>query len=210
MTGFTTSPDFPVTTGAFQAALKGFKNSFVSVINTGASGTASLVYSTFLGGSSFDEGQDIAVDMTGNAYVTGFTYSKDFPVKSGGFQPKLKSIHGGANAFVSKLNTGMSGAAALVYSTYLGGSIYDQGSSIAVDASNNAYVTGFTRSHNFPVTSGAFQAMLKSALGGTNAFVTKLNTGANGPRSSSIPPTWEEPPATRGSASPSTRQAMPT
>jgi hypothetical protein len=183
VTGFTESPDFPATAGALQGRLNGIKNAFLSVINTGATGTAALVYSTYLGGSGFDEGQGIAVDSSGATYITGFTYSKDFPVTSGAFQTALNSKHGGANAFVSKLNTGAPGAAALVYSTYLGGSLFDQGYSIAVDASSNAYVTGFTRSSDFPVTSGAFQATLKSIMGGSNAFVTKLNTGANGARS---------------------------
>jgi hypothetical protein len=183
LTGFTESPDFPVASGVFQAALKGHRNAFVSVINTKASGAAALVYSTYLGGSSNDEGQGVAVDPTGNTYVTGFTYSSNFPVTSGAFQSKLKSVHGGANAFVSKISTGAAGTAALVYSTYLGGSNYDQGYSIAVDASNNAYVTGFTYSNDFPVTSGAFQSMLMSICGGTNAFISKLNTSANGSRS---------------------------
>ena len=183
VTGFTGSPDFPATAGAFQGKLNGIKNAFLSVINTGATGTAALAYSTYLGGSSFDEGYGIAVDSSGAIYLTGFTFSKDFPVTSGAFQPTLNSIHGGANAFVSKISTGTTGTAALTYSTYLGGSLFDQGYSIAVDASNNAYVTGFTRSSDFPVTSGAFQTALKSVLGGTNAFVAKLNTGANGARS---------------------------
>jgi hypothetical protein len=183
VTGFTESPNFPATAGAIQGRLNGIKNTFLSVINTGATGTAALAYSTYLGGSSFDEGCGIAVDSSGATYITGFTYSKDFPVTSGAFQTALNSKHGGANAFVSKISTGATGTAALAYSTYLGGSLFDQGYSIAVDASNNAYVTGFTRSSDFPVTSGAFQTALKSILGGTNAFVTKLNTGANGARS---------------------------
>ena len=183
VTGCTNSPDFPVTSGSLQTALTGYKNAFVSVVKAGASGAASLVYSTYLGGSSFDEGSGIAVDASGNTYVTGFTYSRDFPVTSGAFQSILNSTYGGANAFVTKLNTGTSGTAALVYSTYLGGSYYDQGFGIAVDASNDAYVTGCTRSTDFPITQGAFQTMLKSTFDGTNAFVTKLNTGANGARS---------------------------
>ncbi len=183
VTGFTGSPDFPVTPGAFQGRLNGVKNAFVSVINTAATGAAALAYSTYLGGSGFDEGYGIAIDPSGAIYMTGFTFSKDFPVTSGAFQPALNSKHGGANAFVSKISTAATGAAALAYSTYLGGSLFDQGYSIAVDASNNAYVTGFTRSKDFPVTSGAFQTALQSMLGGSNAFVTKLNTGANGARS---------------------------
>lgn len=183
VTGFTASPDFPATAGALQGRLNGIKNAFISVLNTGTIGTPGLTYSTYLGGSGFDEGQGIAVDSSGAVYITGLTYSKDFPVTSGALQPALNSKYGGANAFVSKISTGAAGTPALAYSTYLGGSLFDQGSSIAVDASNNAYVTGFTRSKDFPVTSGAFQTALNSILGGTNVFVTKLNTGANGARS---------------------------
>jgi hypothetical protein len=183
VTGFTESPDFPATAGAIQGRLNGIKNAFISVLNTGTIGTPGLTYSTFLGGSGFDEGQGIAVDPSGATYITGFTYSRDFPVTSGALQPALNSKCVGANAFVSKISTGTTSAPTLVYSTYLGGSLFDQGTSIAADASSNAYVTGFTRSTDFPVTSGAFQTALNSAMGGTNAFVTKLNTGANGARS---------------------------
>ena len=98
-----------------------------------------LSYSTYLGGSGSDEGQGIAVDAAGNAYVTGLTQSTDFPTTPGAFQ----TTYGGGefDAFVTKLNpTGT----ALVYSTYLGGSGYDYGRGIAVDTAGNAYVTGVT------------------------------------------------------------------
>ena len=180
VTGFTESPDFPVTPGAFQTMLKGPRDAFISVINTGASGAASLAYSTYLGGSSYDEGHGIAIDTTGNTYVTGYTHSRDFPVTATAFQPMLKNVDDGANAFVSKINTSVSGSASLIYSTYLGGSKYDRGYSVAVDAANNAYVTGFTRSDDFPVTSGATQTMLMSIAGGANAFISKINTNASG------------------------------
>ena len=124
VTGFTESPDFPVTPGAFQTKLKGRKNAFLSVINTSASGAAVLVYSTYLGGSGLDAGFGIAVDNAGNTYITGFTESPDFPVTPGAFQTTLK---GCKNAFLSVINTSASGAAALVYSTYLGGSGLEAG-----------------------------------------------------------------------------------
>ena len=97
-------------------------------------------------------GAAIAVDTAGNAYVTGYTTSTDFPTTAGAFQ----TTFGGGNddAFVTKLNpTGT----ALVYSTYLGGTGYDQGAAIAVDTAGNAYVTGYTDSTDFPTTAGAFQ-----------------------------------------------------
>jgi hypothetical protein len=124
-----------------------------------------LAYSTYLGGTG-EGGGGIAVDASGNAYIAGWTYSADFPTTPGVFQTTLA---GGSNAFVSKLNAAGS---ALVYSTYLGGSSYDFGSSIAVDASGNAYVTGYAESSNFPTTPGAFQ----TTFGGDyDAFISKLD-----------------------------------
>src|SRR5437867_952450 len=126
-----------------------------------------LFYSTYLGGSGDDVGNGIAVDDSGNAYVTGFTSSTNFPTTSGTFQPAFGG--GCCDGFVTKLNPTGSG---LVYSTYLGGSAYDEGGRIAVDAAGNVYVAGRTASTNFPTTPGAFQAGLS---GGFDAFVTKLN-----------------------------------
>jgi Chitobiase/beta-hexosaminidase C-terminal domain/Beta-propeller repeat len=131
-----------------------------------------LVYSTYLGGSSLDIVRGIAVDSSGNAYVTGSTASANFPVTAGAFQKvyKSKTLHYPiSNAFITKLNPA---GTALVYSTYLGGSGTDWGSSIAVDGSGDAYVAGSTSSSDFPVT----QEALKTSLSGTgNAFVTELN-----------------------------------
>ncbi len=125
-----------------------------------------LAYSTYLGGTFFDVGQGIAVDGAGDAYVTGYTYSADFPTTAGALQSNL---NGGRSAFITKLNpTGT----ALVYSTYIGGSLIDFGAGIAVDGSGNAYITGSTNSPDFPTTAGAFQTTLKGSQG---AFVTKLN-----------------------------------
>src|SRR5213596_1682462 len=130
-----------------------------------------LFYSTYLGGSDSDEGFAIAVDTAGNAYVTGLTFSKNFPTTPGAFQPTPDPLAGN-NAFVTKLNpTG----SALVYSTYLGGNNDDQGLGIAVDAAGNAYVAGQTGSSTFPTTPGAFQRFESGGLNDPDAFVTKLN-----------------------------------
>ena len=161
VTGDTGSSDFP-TKNPLQAA-NGFGpfDAFVAKVN--AAGSA-LVYSTYLGGSGNDGGRSIAVDGSGNAYVTGFTESTNFPTTNDAFQTALG---GGENAFVAKLNTGGS---ALVYSTYLGGSAYDEGAGIAFDVSGDAYVTGWTPSNNFP-TKNPLQA---SNGGGIDAFIAKL------------------------------------
>jgi hypothetical protein len=175
--GQTYSSNFPTTPGAFQPVYGGGSDdAFVAKLNVAGS---ALVYSTYLGGSSYDftytdVGYGIAVDAAGNAYVTGFTASSDFPTTPGAFQT---SRRGDDDAFVAKLNAAGS---ALVYSTYLGGSNYDLAGDIAVDASGNAYVSGYTESiesSNFPTTPGAFQP---SYGGGTvDAFVTKLNAAGS-------------------------------
>jgi len=152
--GFTQSFDFPTTPGAFQATNHGggFSNAFVSRLN--AAGSA-LVYSTYLGGSGEAEGSAIAVDASGNAYVTGRTASSDFPTTPGAFQTTFGGgpLYGVYDAFVTKLNAAGSG---LLYSSYLGGSDYDAGLGIATDAAGNAYVTGGSLSSDFPTTPGAF------------------------------------------------------
>lgn len=163
VTGSATSSNFPTTLGAFQTAQAGNTNGFVTKINP--SGSA-LIYSTYLGGSSFDFATGIALDSSGDAYIAGSAGSIDFPTTSGAFQTTLA---GSGNAFVTKLNpTGT----ALLYSTYLGGSNGEGAYSIAVDPSGNAYVTGLSGSSNFPTTPGAFQTTLAGIV---NAFVTKLN-----------------------------------
>jgi hypothetical protein len=164
VTGGTGSTDFPVTPGAFQTTYGGNGDAFVSKIS--ATGSA-LVYSTYLGGSGIygDSGSSIAVDSSGNAYVIGVTSSTDFPTMNP-FQP---AFGGGLDAFVTKINpTG----SALVYSTYLGGSGEDAGNGIAVDSAGNAYVTGLTRSINFPTMNP-----LQPTYGGgdSDAFVAKIN-----------------------------------
>ena len=175
VTGYTYSPDFPVTTGAFDTSRAGL-DAFITKLSPDG---ASLVYSTFLGGAGREQGQGIAVDVNGNAYVTGVTESFDspftsayegFPVTSGAFQTK-----GSYDAFVTKLN---SKGSALVYSTYLGGSAgVDRGWAIALDDAGNACVTGDTASTDFPISNP-----VQFAYGGgsTDAFVTKLNATGTG------------------------------
>jgi hypothetical protein len=164
VTGFAGSTDFPTIVGAFQTTFGGgVADVFISKLNSAGS---ALVYSTFVGGSAFDQGTGIVIDASGNAYVVGGTFSNDFPTTPGAFQTTSR---GGDKAFVSKLNRSGS---ALSYSTYLGGSTSDAGFGIALDASGNAYVTGFTFSNDFPTTPGAFQTTLR---GIANVFVSKLN-----------------------------------
>jgi len=174
VTGFTYSMNFPVTSGTFQTAYHGGSaSSYVGGDAFVAKYTpaGALSYVTYLGGSGDDCGVAITVDSTGNAYVTGFTTSTDFPTIKGSFQTTFGGAGTGGffqafgDAFVAKLNpTGT----ALVYSTYLGGSNDEQGTSIAVDSSGNAYVGGATLSTNFP-TSNAYQKTFAGG-GGSPAF----------------------------------------
>jgi hypothetical protein len=131
---------------------------------------SALVYSTYLGGSGEDAGLGIAVDFRGNAYVTGVTFSTDFP---GTNSSAIQSTFGGGvfDAFVAKISRAGN---ALVYSTYLGGTGDDTGNGIAVDFRGNAYVTGFTTSTNFP---GASSSTIQSTFGGGDfdAFVVKIS-----------------------------------
>jgi hypothetical protein len=170
VTGSTGSTNFPTTVGAFQTSVSGVGDAFVAKLNPALSGIPSVIYSTYLGGSASDEGSGIAVDSAGNAYVTGSTFSTNFPTTSGAFQ---RALNGTQDAFISKLNTAGS---ALVFSTLLGGSSFDQGNAVSVDSSDNVYVTGQTDSIDFPVTPDAFRS---SSQGGNDAFVTKLNSSGS-------------------------------
>ncbi len=164
VTGMTASPEFPLanplqrTLGGTGVFAQPAFDAFVSKLNP--SGSA-LVYSTYLGGNSEDGGQGIAVDSARNAYVTGRTFSTDFPTVS-----PIRAAPG--SGFVAKINASGS---ALVYSTYLGDLSGDGGSDIAVDSAGNAYVTGFTNSANFPTVNP-----LQATIGGSaDGFVAKLN-----------------------------------
>jgi len=163
--GVTGSGDFPVV-NALQSSYGGdVTDGFVAKI--GSSGL-SLVYSTYLGGNLIDKANAIAVDGSGNAYVTGQTSSTDFPTVNA----EQAIVAGETDAFVAKLNAGGS---ALVYSTYLGGSAEDEAYAIAVDGSGEAYVAGETNSNDFPMQNPQQATM----AGVDDAFVAKLNAGGN-------------------------------
>ena len=190
VTGLTYSASFPTTAGAIQPAYGGGGDAFVAKLNPAGS---ALVYSTFLGGSSGESANGIAVDADGNAYVTGSTNSTNFPTTAGAFQPRLNQglcrAYSGqvpcSDVFVTKLDATGS---AMIYSTYLGGTLGEGSSGIAVDASGNAYVAGVTDSTNFPTTAGAFQPRISDKstcfdpytgayvpCAYNDAFVTKLD-----------------------------------
>ncbi|MCU1265596.1 MAG: uncharacterized protein JWM21_1914 [Acidobacteria bacterium] len=175
----TTSTNHPVTASAFEST--NFNTGFLSKLNTNGSGASSLVYSTFLGHTGSGEGRAIAADATGNVYITGNLGSTATNFATAG---AFQTTYGGGtqDAYVEKFNTNLSGAASRVYATYLGGSDQDFGGSaaqgfgkaIAIDAAGNAYITGQTKSTNFP-TLNAFQPANGGPAGSVDAFLTKLN-----------------------------------
>ncbi|MBZ5719924.1 MAG: SBBP repeat-containing protein [Acidobacteriia bacterium] len=167
--GFTQSTDFPVTAGAFRNTLKGSQDGTLTKLDpTGAS----LLYSTYFGGKGKDQALKVALDGSAKAYITGFALSSDLPTTPGVFQPTFGGGSGRGDAYVAKFDTTQSGAASLIWCTYLGGSSDDTGASLVIDALGNSYITGGTSSTNFPTTPGAFRTTL---TGGGDAYVAKLN-----------------------------------
>ncbi|HYP25858.1 MAG TPA: SBBP repeat-containing protein [Blastocatellia bacterium] len=166
VTGRTQSFNFPVNIDAYDPTFHSFIDVFVTKLNAAGS---DIIYSTYIGGESAEEGFDIAVDPSGNAYVTGYTQSDDYPTTPGAFQTTKSDFD--SSAFVTKLN---SSGTALVYSTFIDGDGFEQANGIALDSSNSAYITGSTGSSNFPTTPGAFQTT--NTWGNVDAFITKLNS----------------------------------
>lgn len=170
LTGITYSARFPTTPNALRTTLSGVADAFAAALKADGS---SLIYSTYLGGSSDDWGKGIAVDASGHAYLTGETHSNDFPTTAQALKPVAKESDW--DAYVVKLNpTGSE----LVYSTYLGGAgdgSTDDGRAIAVDALGFAYVTGKTTAKDFPTTQDAWQREKPSQLFNRDAFLAKLS-----------------------------------
>ena len=162
LTGFTTSIDFLTTPGAFQPNLRqvNIPDAFVTKIDANGSPT----WSTYLGGTAYDEGIDIAVNAAGNAFVTGNTDSSNFPVLN-----TLQGPPGNRDTFVTKLSVD---GKSLAFSTYLAGSGTDTASDIALDPAGDVYVIGSTNSLNFPLAS----PMQASLSGGSDLYVTKINS----------------------------------
>src|SRR5947208_2004116 len=169
VTGFTDSANFPTPPGAVQTNFAGTTDVFVAKVNPSGSG---LAYSTYLGGTAADVGYDIVTDAAGNAYVTGYTNSTNFPTTTTAFQT---ASSGSLDVFAAKVNPGGSG---LLYSTCLGGGNNDLGYGIAVNAAGHILVAGRTASTNFPTTAGALQT---GSDGPGDAFIAKFSSPATVP-----------------------------
>jgi hypothetical protein len=166
--GFTRASDFPTTPGAFQTGIIGFRDIFVTKLNSAGNG---LVYSTYVGSSEFDELLDLTVDSSGQVLFTGRVFNSGnhsipYPTTPGAFDSTFDNIR---DAVVTKLNATGS---ALVYSTLLGGTDFDEAFGIAQDATGYAYVVGWTFSGDFPTAGAPFQNAL---AGSKDCFVSKVN-----------------------------------
>ena len=160
--GKTGSADLPVTPAAHDRDLSGNWDGFVAKL---APDGMSLAYSTFLGGSGEEEVKGIALDSGGNAYVTGWTLSGDFPTTPNSFNPARGDSK---DAFVAKLD---SNGSSILYSGFVGGLLDEEGHAIAVGGSGSAYVVGWTKSEDFAASPGAFQSAYS---GYDDAFVASI------------------------------------
>lgn len=157
--GSTTSPDFPT----HKDFLNGSRDVFVTKLNAAGD---DLVYSTYIGGNSFDYGYDIILDANNNVVIVGETGSNDFPTTAGAYGEVFGGLR---DAFVLKLNAAGNG---LIYSTFLGHTSTDRAEALTLDDADNAYVVGQSYSANFPITAGAYDDTL---AGTSDIFITKLN-----------------------------------
>lgn len=162
--GYTSSSNFPVTSGAYDISYSSTDGTISKFNTTGSS----LIYSTFIGGTSTEYIYGIKCDVDGNVYIGGYTGSSNYPTTSGCWDNTLNSTDG----FLTKLNpTG----SALVYSTYFGGSSTEYCYAIDIDASGNVYATGYTSSSDFPYSSGCWDNTYNS----TDSYLFKLNSTGN-------------------------------
>ncbi|MEN6605243.1 MAG: SBBP repeat-containing protein [Bryobacteraceae bacterium] len=161
--GYTDSTKVPVTTDAYQKTSRGGREGFVAKL---APDGRSLVYATYIGGSTTDEIRGLALAASGEVWVTGRTFSSDFPVTPNA--PQTANA-GAPDSFLSKLDAN---GRMLLFSTFGGGTAYDEGTAVAVDSAGNAYVTGYTWSTGFPVTANAYRKTVQFV----DAFVTKFSS----------------------------------
>jgi len=140
---------------------------YVTKVNSDGS---SLLYSTLIGGNDYDYGLGIDIDSEGNAYITGETWSENYPTTSGAYD---ETDNTAIDIFITKLN---SDGSSLTYSTYIGGDAHDYGNAITVDADGDAYIAGESHSDNYPTTSLAYD---RTHAGNTDVIVTKINSAGS-------------------------------
>ena len=163
ITGLTASSNFPTTSGCFDDSHNGNKDAFIFKLNLDGSDS---LFSTYAGGGDGDFSDSITIDSENNTYITGATYSSDFPTTSGCYDD---SHNGDRDVFVFKLKSDGSDS---LYSTFVGGNSVDRGWGISLDSENNACITGYTWSLDFPTTKDCFNS---SHNGESDVFVCKLS-----------------------------------
>ncbi|MFO0477761.1 MAG: gliding motility-associated C-terminal domain-containing protein [Bacteroidota bacterium] len=163
VSGLTESTNYPTTAGVIQTALSGTSDGVVTKLNNNLS---SLIWSTYIGGSSTEDACDVKIAPNGNIYICGNTSSTNFPGVSGGLNP---TSFGNQDGFVTVIN---STATSLIQSTYLGTSAKDKAKFIQIDPTNNIYIFGCTSNSSYPTTSGAY-----NQPGTYNYFIHKINSG---------------------------------
>jgi len=196
--GYASSPDFPVTSNAARTTSVGTPGTslegFVSKLNPAANGQAQLVYSTFVGGNADDAVSSLKVDSSGRVTVTGVTHSTDLAVTPDALQCCYQSsttppTFAALNSFLARLDPSKSGAASLLYMSYLGGSVFTQINQIAIDSTGNNVVAGGTVSaQNTPLTQSAFQSIyggedltVPNGIGFGDAYIASFNFATTGP-----------------------------
>ena len=167
------SPAYPTTTGAYDQTYNGgIGDAVITKLNPSASGSAQLVYSTFVGGDGLDVAEGIVLDKAGYPYITGYTAdgTTDYPVTSDAYDG---THNGGYDAFLTRMNPSASGSAQLAYSTLIGGSADDFGYDLTLDGKGSFWITGKTAdgTTDFPTTSGAYDV---AHNGGEDAFLAKI------------------------------------
>jgi hypothetical protein len=172
--GDTNGTQFPQAGNQYQATFLGGGDIFIAQMDLTKPNAASLLYSTYFGGSQLDAVRKIALDANGKLLLTGYTLSTDFPATANALQSALA---GPANVFVSRVDPTAAPGNFVLYSTYLGGSGGDVAYDIATDTAGNIYLTGYTLSVDFPVTSDAVQS---TNGGGFDVFISKLSVPATG------------------------------
>jgi len=180
--GYASSPNFPVTQGAYQTTCHDCINNqtgFVTELNEAGSG---LLFSTFLGGSGQDSLTGVGLDAHGDVFVAGLTESTNFPTTANALKRTCGQCNTSTPANSATLTELNPAGSALLYSTYLGGSDSDNAAALAVDSTGNAYVVGEVTSVDFPISAAAVQKNCYACAGGeTAAFATKFYFGSGVP-----------------------------
>ena len=167
LTGTTCSANFPTTTGGVDASHNGNYDVFVSKLNLTLD---SLLSSTYLGGTEKDGANCIRFDSSqSNVFITGYTFSEDFPVPGGAYDTEFNGMQ---DIFITSLSNDLTTISA---STYLGGNDWDEGNSLAFSSDGSLFITGYTRSGNYPVFSDSYDGSIGGSVGYQDVFISRMN-----------------------------------